>query len=239
MIFDKQWIVAHRGASGLVEHENTIEAFQKAYELGCDSFECDIRKTKDGVIVVCHNDDYKDKKIIDYTYEELCAETSKEGFTMPIYEEMLKFIKGKIFMDVELKEAGYEQEIVDITLKYLTVNEFFVRSFIGEAIKAIKEINPEIKTVYLIGDDVPKYGIFTRIAELFPIHWIRKFKADMVSPHYLLVRFGFQKRMKRKGVPVLVWTVNDEELMDKLLNKVHVDAIITNYPDKALALRKE
>lgn len=238
MKFDKQWIVAHRGASGLVEHENTLESFQKAIDVGSDSFECDVRKTKDGIIIVTHNPDYKGKLIKDYNYSELCEETLKEGFTMPKYEDMLKFVKGKIFADIELKEAGYEEEFVKITLKYLNTDEFFVRSFLGEAIKRIKEINGNIKTVYLIGVEKSKHIFFTRLAELFPIHWIRKYKADMVSPHYLLVRFGFLKRMHFHKVPVLVWTVNDEALMDRLLNKVKVDAIITNYPDKAIAIRK-
>ena len=235
---NKQWIVAHRGASGLVEHENTLEAFQRAYEVGSDSFECDIRKTKDGKIVVVHDAESKGRPINSYTYDELCKETLKNDFVMPLYEETLKYIKGKIFMDVELKEAGYEEEFVEMTLKYLTPNEFFVRSFIGEAIKRVKEINPEIKTVLLIGVEHPRFGFFSRLAEIYPYHSIKKYKADMVSPHYLLVRWGFTKRMHKHNVPVLVWTVNEEEWMEKLLNVEKVDAIITNYPDKALKIRK-
>ncbi len=238
MKFDKQWIIAHRGASGLVEHENTIEAFQRAYEVGSDSFECDIRKTKDGKIIVVHNADYKGKLIKDYTYDELCKETLKEDFIMPLYEDTLKFSKEKLFMDVELKEAGYEEEVVEMTLKYLTVEEFFVRSFIGDAIKKIKEINPNIKTVLLVGKEKVKFGFFSRLLEIYPYHSIKKYKADMVSPHYLLVRWGFTKRMHRHEVPVLVWTVNEEELMNKLLNKEKVDAIITNYPDLGLKIRQ-
>ena len=238
MKFEKQWIVAHRGASGLVEHENTMEAFQRAYEVGSDSFECDIRKTKDGKIVVVHNADYKGRLISSFTYEELCRETLKEDFIMPLYEEVVKFSKDKLFMDVELKEAGYEDEVVEIALKYLKPSEFFVRSFIGEAIKRIKEINPEIKTVLLIGAEKVRFGFFSRLLEIYPYHSVRKYKADMVSPHYLLVRWNFTKRMHRRGVPVLVWTVNEEELIDKLLNVEKVDAVITNYPDLGLKIRK-
>ena len=235
---NKQWIIAHRGASGLVEHENTIEAFEKAIEVGSDSIECDIRKTKDGKIIVVHNPDYNNKLISEYTYEELCEETKKDGFIMPLYEDALECVKGRIFIDVELKEAGYEEEVVEVTLKHLTPTEFFFRSFIGPAIKRIKEINPDIKTVLLVGAEKPRFGFFSRLAEIYPYHSVKKYDADMVSPHYLLVRWGFTKRLHRHKVPVLVWTVNEEDIMDKLLNKEKVDAIITNYPDKALTLRK-
>lgn len=238
MKLNKQWIIAHRGASGLVEHENTIESFEKAYQVGADSVELDIRKTKDGKIIVVHNPDYEGKLIKDYTYSELCDKTKANGFIMPTLEEALIYCKDKIFMDIEVKENGYEEEIVSMILKYLNTDEFFIRSFIKESIRKIKKINKNIKTVLLLGVEFPKFGFLTRIAELFPLFKVINSKCDMVSPHYLLVRLGFHFRMKLIGKPVLVWTVNDEKLMDKLLNKVKVEGIITNYPNKALELRR-
>ena len=47
-------IIAHRGANQ-VAPQNTIEAFKKSIEIGCDGFETDIHLTKDGIPVVCHN----------------------------------------------------------------------------------------------------------------------------------------------------------------------------------------
>lgn len=239
MKLDKKLIIAHRGASGLVEHENTITSFEKAYQVGADSVELDIRKTKDDVIVVVHNPDYKDKLIKDYTYSELCEATSKEGFIMPTLIESLKYCHNKIFLDIEIKESGYEEEIVKTILSVLNTDEFFIRSFLKESLRKVKKINKNIKTVLLLGVEFPKYGFLTRIAELFPLFKVVRSKCDMVSPHYLLVRFGFHFRMRLIGKPVLVWTVNDENIMDKLLNKVKVEGIITNFPDKALNLRRK
>lgn len=238
MKLDKQWIIAHRGASGLVEHENTISSFEKAYVVGADSVELDIRKTKDGKIIVVHNPDYNGKLISEYTYDELCEVTKKDGFVMPTLEDAILYCKDKIFMDIEIKEEGYEDEIVDIILKHLKPEEFFVRSFIKKSIKRIKRINKNIKTVLLLGVEFPKYGFLTRIAELFPLAKIISSKCDMISPHYRLVICGFHFRMKLLGKPVLVWTVNDKERIDYLLNKKKVEGIITNYPDVAISLRK-
>lgn len=238
MKLDKQLIIAHRGASGLVEHENTITSFEKAYQVGADSVELDIRKTKDDIIVVVHNPDYKDKLIKDYTYSELVDATSKEGFIMPTLTEALKYCHNKIFLDIEIKESGYEEEIIKTILSVLNTNEFFIRSFLKESLRKVKKINKNIKTVLLLGVEFPKYGFLTRIFELFPLFKVIRSKCDMVSPHYLLVRLGFHFRMRLIGKPVLVWTVNDEKIMNKLLNKVKVEGVITNFPDKALDLRR-
>lgn len=238
MKLNKQLIIAHRGASGLVEYENTISSFEKAYQVGADSVELDVRKTKDDVIIVVHNPDYEDKLIKEYTYDELCKKTLSDGFIMPKLEDVLIYCKDKIFMDIEIKESGYEKEIIKLILNYLNVDEFFIRSFLKKSIKQVKKINKKIKTVLLLGVEFPRFGFLTRIFELFPLFKVISSRCDMVSPHYLLVRFGFHLRMKLIGKPVLVWTVNDEKIMDHLLNKVRVEGIITNYPDKALSLRR-
>lgn len=239
MIFERQTIIAHRGASGLVEHENTIESFAKAVEVGADAIECDVRKTKDGKMIIVHDDNYEDKKIIDLTYEELSELTKQKGFIMPTLEETLLWAKGKIFIDIELKEEGYEEEFINAVKKVLTYDEFYVRSFNDNSLKKIKELDENIKTVLLLGVEHPRHGIFTRLSELFPLARIKRTKCDMVSPYYELIRLGYVCRLKLSKTPVLVWTVNDESLMRKLLFKNKVDAIITNYPDIALKVLKE
>ena len=56
-------ITAHRGAKGLVEHENTIESFIKAIEIGAHAIEFDIRRSADGILFV-HHDDHIDNNIL-------------------------------------------------------------------------------------------------------------------------------------------------------------------------------
>ena len=70
-------IWAHRGASGYCP-ENTIEAFEKAIEMNSDGIELDVQLTKDGQIVVCHDeliDRVSNHKgfLKDFTYEELAS----------------------------------------------------------------------------------------------------------------------------------------------------------------------
>ncbi len=239
MILKKQLIIAHRGASGLVKHENTIEAFEKAYLVGADSVELDIRKTKDNVIVVIHDSNFLGKFIKDYNYNELIERSKNLDFIIPTLEEAINYCQNKIMMDIEIKEEGYEKEILDIILKHLDYEQFFIRSFSVNSLKKIKELDSNVTCVLLLGVPIAKYGIFTRLSELFPLAKILKSKCDIVSPHYLLIHFGFHFRMKLIKKPVLVWTVDDEKRMNKLLNKIKVEGIVTNYPNKALEIKNK
>lgn len=235
----KTSIIAHRGASGLVEYENTIESFEKAIEVKADSVELDVRKTKDGQIIVVHDEVFIDRLISEWDYYSLCQETMKYGYTMPLLEEVLKRLKGRIFIDIEIKEKGYTKEIIDLVLGILAPDEFYIRSFHDKELKEVKKINKNIKTVLLLGLEYPKHVVLTRLSELFPLFRVLKTKCDIVSPYYQLVILGYVKRLHLIGRPVLVWTVDSPELMRKLIFKNKVDGIITNYPDKALAIRDE
>ena len=237
--FKKKFIQAHRGAKGLVKFENTIESFQKAYEIGADAVELDVRKTKDGVIIVRHDGDYNEILIKDWVYADLKEETLKEGFYMPTLEEVVEKFHDKIMIDVELKEYGYEDEVLNIMGKYLNPDEFYIRSFNIKALRAVKKLNKKVVTVLLLGIGKPKHGLFTRMFELFPLWKIIYTRCSIVSPHYKAFVYGFQFRMKLLRKPLLVWTVNDKELMRKLLIDKNVAGIVTDYPNLGLDVLRE
>ena len=230
--YSKPIITAHRGASGLVERENSLEAFEKSIEVDSDNIECDIRRTKDNIIIINHNPDVEGMIIKDHTLDEINEATLKQGYKLPTLKEALKLIKGRIIIDIEIKEEGYEEEFLKETLSILNEDEFYIRSFFDNSIKKIKELNPKIVCTLLLGLENVKYGIFSRGNEFFPYKRVKRCKCDNVSPHYLLIQLFFCKRMHRHGVKVFAWTVNDEELMKKELKK-GVDGLVTNYPDLA------
>ena len=223
-------IIGHRGASGLVEHENTIEAFQKANDIGCYAIECDIRKTKDDILVINHDPFIKDLIIGKHSYQELNDYTMSLGYHLPTLIETLEFVKGKILVDLEIKEEGYEDKIVDEVLSVLSLDEFYLRSFYDNALIRIHSINKDIRLILLTGLSNPKHLIRTRYSEVFPKRRLKKCGAYAVSPYYKELILNYPKRLARLNYPVIVWTVNDEEVMRDLVGKV--TGIITNYPDK-------
>ena len=71
-------VIAHRGASALAPHENTLEAFQIAIDLKADMAEFDVRKTSDNILIVFHDGTIDGRKIGDMTYNRINDITSAE-----------------------------------------------------------------------------------------------------------------------------------------------------------------
>ena len=231
-------IVAHRGASSLAR-ENTIESFKKAIEIGVDMIEFDVRRTKDQALIVHHDELMEGKPVKELTYNEISKTAVGQGFSVPTFEEVLKCTSGRIKLDVEIKEEGYEKEIVELLLKYFNKDQFVMTSFYDSCIRKIKDDYPDINAGLLLGVSKPKNPILTRVSEFFPHKRCREAKADFLVPHWRLLWFGFLDRAKRENKPVFVWTVNDQSKIWKMLHDERIDAIITDKPDLAISLRQK
>lgn len=227
-------IIAHRGASKFAKQENTIEAFNIAIALKADYVEFDIRRTKDKVLVVFHDDAINGKLLTDITYSELSAEASKEDYTVPFLEDVLKLCSGKIKLDIELKEAGYEKEIISLVKRYFSYEEFMMKSFVDTAVYNIKRYDSNITAGLLLGRK--EANIKRRINEYFPVRRLKMCKADFISPNHKLCSREFIRRMHLHKYKVYVWTVNGEKLIKKMILR-HADGIITDLPDVAINLR--
>jgi glycerophosphoryl diester phosphodiesterase len=234
----KTMIVAHRGASSLAR-ENTIESFKKAIGIGVDMIEFDVRRTRDQALIVHHDELMEGKPVKELTYDEISKMAKGHGFSTPTLEEVLKHTSGKVKLDVEIKEEGYEKEIVELLLKYFKKDQFVITSFYDSCIRKIKDDYPDTKTGLILGISKAKNPILTRFSEFFPHKRCREAKADFLAPHWRLLWFGFLDRAKKENKPVFVWTVNDQRKIWKMLHDERIDAIITDKPDLAVALRQK
>ncbi len=231
-------IIAHRGASGLTEFDNSLESFRKAVELGADMIEFDVRKTRDDVLVAFHDPEVEGEKISDLSYEELLDITEEIGFRVPTVEDVVNLSKSRIGLDIELKEKGYEEKVIELVRDHLDYDRYVIKSFFDKCVESIKRYDVEVQTGLLLGLENPKSKIRTRLSELFPKRRLNRCKADFVSPNYRLLRFFYLKRMRILGFEVFVWTINEVELMERLIGK-GVDALITDRPDLALKVREQ
>ena len=230
-------IVAHRGAS-LLEHENTMEAFERAVRCGADYAELDVRRTGDGVLVVHHDPDVNGKPIGSSTFRILQSSALARSYLLATLEDVLYLCRGKLQLDIELKEEGYEEEVLRSVRNVLANREFVVTSFSELSLRRIKLHFSDVRCGLLLGRANPRNRFLTRCRELFPVRRALSIGVDFVAPHQSLLRFHFSKRLRSKGIPLWVWTVDDPSLIQKLLRDMSVEAIITNAPDVALAERQ-
>jgi glycerophosphoryl diester phosphodiesterase len=231
-------IIAHRGAPSDAK-ENTIESHEKAMASGADMIEFDVRRTKDNVLIAYHDESIQGHSLRDLTYEGMRQMARNQGFNVPTVEEVLKWSRGKIRLDVELKEEGYEKEIAELLSTYFDEDQFVITSFNDATLKVVKERYPDIKTGLILGREIPLSHLWTRLQELFPAKRCKMAKVDFLVAHWKLLRVGFLERARRSHLPVFVWTVNDEEMIRKLLHDKSVYAIITDKPELAVSLRRK
>lgn len=224
----KTMVIAHRGASALAYHENTLEAFQIAIDLHADMAEFDVRRTRDNVLIVYHDPAIDGHRIGDMTYNRINDIASRSGYRVPMLEEVLDLCRGKIKLDIELKESGYERQVVDMVKQRFGYGEFSIKSFKDRVSYNVKAIDPRIRTGLLLGRE--NAGLGVRLNEYFPGRRMKKCGADFISPHYLLCTREYIRRMQKKNIPLYVWTVNDRKVMKKLIRQ-GVTAIISDRPD--------
>lgn len=225
------FIVAHRGASKQ-EHENTLKAFAKAIELGADYIETDVRKTADGVLILHHDSKVGRLRIKKTKYWDLRKAAQKRNFDISTLHDLIKLVKGKIKLDIELKEKGYESKVVDVLKSSLAYKDFVITSFYDSAIKAVKVYDKNI----ICGLLCNYFRVILKIREPFKRALLAK--ADFIAPNFKLLKPKFIKKAEQNNLPIWAWTVdNPKKIIEYRQNKA-IKAIITNVPDAALLVKK-
>lgn len=235
---------AHRGASGTLP-ENTLPAYAEAAKVGADGIELDIQLTKDGQIVVCH-DERIDRTsngtgfVKDYTLEELRGFEFHKTYPdyphaqIPTMAEVLDLIQPTgLMINIELKTGlffyeGIEEKILKLVREKKMEDRVLYSSFNHYSIRKIQTLNPAAKTAFLTCDgwiDLPAYG--------------KKYGVNALHPDFHNLQYpDFMEQADREGLDVNVWTVNTkEDILWCAAKGVH--AVITNYPAMALEVLKE
>ena len=221
----KKLIIAHRGAVSPAR-ENTLEAFRKAIELRADMIEFDVRRTRDGRYVIHHDPDLSGKSLNDMTLQEARGRARSMGFHVPELGEVLELARGRIALDLELKEEGYEQEIVRLVTATIREGDFIISSFHAGSIERVKQCRAGVQTGLIFNDG-------TALTDE-----ILRGETDWLLPVESLADGAMLERMRNTGKRIAVWTVNDEDRMKRLLDDDRIDGIITDRTDAALAVRR-
>lgn len=223
-------IIAHRGAPTLA-HENTLDSFLKAWQLGADFIEFDVRRTKDNLLIAHHDPFIMHNSakinISDLTYIELTIITSEHNYQVPQVKEILHTFCGKVGLDIELKEGNCEQEVLQMISDLPVKPRFFFTSFNPAILRKLKNTDSSLQTGLLFE------SIETVIND--KNEGIDFFCPDFATYFSYRDFFGNSTSMLSPAV----WTVNTSEEIRKVLKDPLIGAVITNETELAVSIRNE
>lgn len=229
-------VIAHRGYSGKYP-ENTMLAFRKAEEAGADEIELDVQLTKDGTVVVIH-DEKIDRTtdgtglVKDHTYEELKAFNAAVLFPtvtdfqhIPTFEEYCAWVATtKLTTNIEIKTGRFyyediEKKTVEIIRRYGLEKRVMFSSFNHLSLLKAKEQLPEAECGALLSDaGMGNAGYYCHSCGFECYH-----------PGFAGLTPEIVDSCKKYGIKMNVWTVNSMDQLEKL-EEWGCDGVITNYP---------
>ncbi len=219
-------VIAHRGASADAP-ENTLAAFQLALDNGADGIELDVMLSKDGKLVVIH-DDTVDRttdgsgRVRDMTLEELQSLDVGNGEKIPTLRQVFDQFGGKFLINLELK--NYSSFFDPLPIKVAEL----VKEYALEASVLISSFNPF--NLPRFGHRLPEVplGLLTQPGQARGWLW-RLFRYDALHPYFSDVDAALVVDLHARNKTINVWTVDDSDEIRRLV-ALGVEAIITNRP---------
>ena len=202
--------IGHRGAPREFP-ENTLPAFQRAFERGADAIELDVHSTADGAVVVHHDETlansanrHAGKAIMELTLEQIRGVELGYGIGIPTLTEVLEIVSPKARVYVELKGVGVGEHVVSVVRA--SGRDCAVHSFDHAAVARMRELAPEIPRGILYDDrsvDVTAAMLETGARDVWP--------------KWRLIDGATVKRVHDAGGRVIAWTVNSRRAVSSLV----------------------
>lgn len=233
-------VYAHRGSSG-THPENTLAAFKEAARLPVHGVEFDVHMTKDGELVVIHDETINRTSngtgfVKDMSFAELRTydygawfSPAFEGEVIPTLEEVLDIFSGTTHhLNIELKSdifpyEGMAKKVVELVHEKGLDSRVVISSFDHETIQLVKQLAPHLETGALFMEVVVK-----------PLDYIRNIPADALHLFLPAALRPSAKGAIQEGGTVRVFTVNEEQYVDAV-EHVGAHAIFTDFPEKIYA----
>lgn len=241
-------IIAHRGGAREFT-ENTVAAFQRALRLGADGIETDLRLTRDGSVVIYHDEKYgrvegipereRTREVADMTYAELAARPLQPvgedggGQTVPTLNDILREVRSGV-LNLELKRGKRFDELVERTIEILA--DF------PELHRVVLE-PPDLQTAQKLREALGstlKLHINPAYNEAVPfdvsLKEVLAFSPHSISISYKKLSWEIVDLAHQAGVEVWVWTVDDPRIA-RAAALLGVDAVKTDHPSLLLELK--
>ena len=229
---------AHRGASEYYP-ENTLRSFYAGLDMCADGIETDIQRTKDGVLVLHHDDTleripHRPGSVKDYTYDELLkmdfGAFKGERFAgeriVRLDTFLTHFANRGLTLALEIKQEGIEADCLRAVNEYGCRDEVIFTSFIWESVRALRELDSDIRLGYLTGAITEE-----------TLDMLKKHRIEQICPRVNLVTEESMALAQSRGFSVRFWGVKSVEWMYRAL-ELGGDGMTCNFPDKLNAALK-
>lgn len=250
-------VVAHRGDSANYP-ENTLPAFISASKMDIDIIETDVHLTKDGELVIWHDDTLERNTngtgtLESHTLEELKALdagytfTTDGGKTFPFrgkgvqlctLDEALKACPDSRF-NIDLKSQ--EEEIAEVFIRIIRENKAEDRiccaSFHLKNLQKVRALAPDILTSITTAEVIPRV-LFRPFFSNKPSKRKIIFQVPVAQGIFKVITPKFIEKWHKKDAVIMVWTINEEEEMRRLF-KLGVDAVMTDNPRLVIKVAEE
>jgi glycerophosphoryl diester phosphodiesterase len=229
-------VSAHRGG-GEVFAPQTYESYELAASSGVQYVEFDVRRLADGALVCFHDADISGAHLATLRYPDLCA---RAGYEVVVLSRLMELIAGRTCGHIDLKETGYEEQVVAQAREVLGPAGFLVTSMVDGSLRRIAQAFPGTPTGLSLGrgiGDVPSYQLPGAIVgDLFPVRRLRTCSATWAAVSKDLAPWVLG-RCHRHGIRTMVWTVDRHDQIDRFLRDPRVDVLVTNRPLLAIERR--
>jgi glycerophosphoryl diester phosphodiesterase len=227
-------VIAHRGASAY-RPENTLTAYELAVEQRADMIEIDLHRTRDGAIVITHDEDLSGLggrgAIEDATLADVRALDAGGGERVPTLEETLDRFGGRVPFNLEIKRGvrglypGLEELALGaVSARGLLATTLF-SSFEDAVLARLASLAPESRRALLVSPrDAPQ-----------PVERALAVGAEALNPWLGMARAELIAAAHAARLAVYPFTVDRAEDMQRLLD-LGVDGMFTNFPDRLRAL---
>lgn len=221
-------IVGHRGASGY-EPENTLRSFKRAIEMGVQMIELDVHLCKSGEIIVLH-DDTIDRttngtgSVKELSWDVLKTYDAGKGEHIPLLSQVFDLVDRRVAIITEIKDPQAVQPVAQLIDDYVrekgwSYNDFIVASFDHDAIVRFSALCPLVKTGAVF--DEHENDIVARTVRA---------QAAYAMVHHNSVTQKLIAEAHAHAIKVFAYTINTKFLAQQV-SVLHIDGIITNYPD--------
>lgn len=241
---------AHRcGAGGDKDLENTREALDRALGLGVEYVEFDVHRSSDGELLLHHDDwilvDGEKRWVREATLAQFRA-------TRPHvlrYEEVLAALAGRARAHIDLKFSSpggvHEVAAAQRAVEVLGAENVVVTTLDDRSVRAVREWSDAAGVPLLAGLSLGRRvrglplraAVRIRVSELFPRLRYRASLANVMVANHTLARYGVARFARKRGLPLLVWTIDTEKSLHYWLKPGRAWLVTTNHPELALSVR--